>query len=1334
MSVEQPPPPPPPVLFSPPSFSSPPQSPTHSHHTQVPVSSPPTVDDVEMSTSTTLPTTGQRHDREDALMQDVPDGDQGVTPPDGVQAEPPTVDPVPPAAPTGDAPTSQSDDAPPLEPPPPVDPTSQPPPPPPPAEAVRTESDSSDDEDGAQPWHPIQEDTSSPDEAELKEIEASTEISAVDHKYWEDKTFSPLEEPEYTPGTSGRIEWRIDNYNGTRDKPNREIVMKSEPVNVGGYDWQIKFYPKGNDSDYLSVYVECLSVMKKDAKTNEDQTQKEDSPVKETDEMEAEDGTGAGSEACEYQHAPLPLLGSKKIPKRKSVAAQVAVVLYNPTEPRVSYSRSCLHRFCTGSPDWGWTRFHGPYYDIPHRTRGQRQALLRDDKLAFTGYIRLVNDETNCLWEHNNNRENPWDSFAMTGLQSLVLSDGTDSHIASPPGGNMISTIASWMLFKPFREFLYKFTVPDPEDEPFVHPKPLIGALQEVLYMLRTQVEPGSGSVSLDDVLDALEWYGVHDRLDKLDVMQTWETLRIKIEDELRDTPSATVLEDLFGPRRDYANGMPSYRVSVRGTNSMQEALEKTPNLTLPSRPLPQLLTVELDRQEFDAASRSYVKLLNKVSLDDYVTVRDTPYTLYGFIVHKQTLQSYAYHPVLRPEGPGSKWYSYSDSKDENKVKCLPQRQAIDAHEGKSGSERVTGHDPVAYVAMYIRNDVAQSAFTSDAESEIWEAPEWLLKQVEKHQQAMRVPPPMPPPPLGDPAPVADKGVESAQESEEPAVPEYYDFRVVDSRTFLQHEGPGTFYAYDPKWQNGASDFVYSVQLASTDGCNDVRDKLADVVNDVQDPRQIKFWFLDPIRGAIGRPNFLGTGNVEYSSGAIDRYEDDSEEWTLQGSSFSWSSRRIWAHVIDYADLPELPKEQSNEVESCEPPPTSQVSTSNENPLEIPAPAESEPEAQVSTEDTPMSEPGEPEPIPEPQQPEADLEEAQPPISARNPVADDTAMAEVQIEVAVESVPDADPTAVDVVVSNTTPVDTEMGGTQEDLPPPPPPPTNIQLEPPPPPPEQHQPDEVYFFLKFFDPEKQVLESRGSHIVQSAARVDTTVLSILGLSSDKEIKLCEEEELTTTRPVRSRRSFAQNDLHNASIVIASLPLSEELCDSLAARAAFADPQAFLVFCAEARNFPSRMTGHFTHSHFSSQYYRGDIQNGHRHGHGYRIYHSGATYDGTFRLSLRHGHGLYTFQNGDTYDGDWVANQQHGTGTFVEAATGNTYVGGWKNDKKFGEGVTRWKVAQETERLCRICWEESADAAFYDCGHVVACLSCARRVDTCPVCRKRVLSAMKLYYVA
>ncbi|KAF2203707.1 DS-domain-containing protein [Delitschia confertaspora ATCC 74209] len=1449
---------------SPQPFSSPPRSPSHVHHSHTPLSSPPPQsfeDDVDMNASITFPTPeGQNHDREDIQMEDSeglpnghvdaapyhneppptdiaievaavdddamdtsPDNSHGVVLPNGsADAEeaivhspnsPPSHGIVPDnganIAPVEPAPGPTENPPQPNIPPthntlPPPEPSPQPPaalgePPLPPIDPAG--SDSSDDEDDNQRWHPLPEDTTSPDEEELKEIEEAGEVSALNHTHWEEKAFPPLEEPEYSAGPSGRIEWLVEHYNGTKEKPNKELVMKSPPVNIGGYQWQIKFYPKGNDSDYLSVYVECLSVGNKDVKKDEasasEGTPGSDTATAQTDVAIQADATPSTRVPLETQHDPLPLLDVEPMPKRRSVAAQVAVVMYNPAEPRVHTVRTCLHRFCSGSPDWGWTRYHGPYYDIPARHRGQRAALLQNDKLAFTGYIRIVEDETNCLWEHNS-RDNPWDSFAMTGLQGLTLGEG-----ASPPGGNMISAIGSWMLFKPFRQFLYSFKVPDPDQEPFIRPKPLMLALQKILYMLRTQVKPGSGPVPVDDVLDALDWYGINDRLEKLDVIEIWEILRQKMEDELEDTPWRTHLEDLFGIKKDYITGVPSYRIPVLGVTMVQEAIFKSPDLFRQGQSLPQLLALELDRQDFDLPTRSYVKLLNRVTLNNQIKVLGTAYVLYGFVVHKQNLQSYLYHPVLRPEGPDTKWYSYTDGREENMVKCLPKSQAVRVHEGKAGAskEKVTGNDAVAYIVMYVRKDVATEAFRHDPSSERWDVPEWLKNEVEK-ARAPTPPPGIPPPPVVDE--ITTEEVQEAETTEQVAPSELHEFAVIDSRAFLGHEGPGTFDAYDPKWRPGNSDLVYTVQLSAKDSCEEVRQKLAQVVKGIEDPRQIKFWFLDALRGSVGRPSLLSTGKIEYSSGSTDHYGHQSDNWSLQTIAESWQSYRIWVHVIDIDKIPDLPKVSESpapEPRAPEPPapeppapeppapeppapeppapePPAPETPAPEPPaLEPPAPESPvpEPPAPVSpapeptenppvsssineasavettiapahitpppnepvieSEDTPMSEPDEPELPPQ--------TETRPPPSSEAPSAAVVEM-EVEVEVPIVATPIPDPPAVDVVAATSGATDTEMGGTQEDALPPPPPPPDFQTVPPPPPPVTQQehpqpppvqiPEEIYFFLKFFNVETQKLESRGSHIVPKWSRVDTTIQSLLGLEPDKKIDIFEEEDLTTTHALRPRRTFAQNDLHNTAVLIAAFPVTEEERTALAARAAFADPQHYLNFRAYARNFPAQVAGHFTLDYFSSQYYKGEIKNGHRHGQGTRIYHSGDTYTGTFRLSQRHGHGLHTFQNGDTYDGDWVSNQQHGTGTFVEAATGNTYVGGWKHDKKFGEGVTHWKNAQEMERLCRICWEDGAEAAFYDCGHVVACLGCARRVDSCPVCRKRVLSAMKLYYVA
>lgn len=1337
--------------------------------------------DIDMTTSTTLPSAGQRHDREDGAMQDgltnglqpdasntqnhnqtnsvaiqvaavAADEDAMDTTSDDAQelvlpngsAEPPAITPSSPTPPgvenSENIPLTTPNDAPHEEPPaPPADHALQPPPPPPPVETVQTDTDSSD-EDGGQPWHPIAEDTSTPDEEELKEIEATTEHSALDHEYWEKKAFSPLNDPEYSPGESGHIEWLIENYNGTRENPNRDLVMKSTPVTIGGHQWQIKFYPKGNDSDYLSVYVECLSV--EEEKKN-DRGEKADRKAEGDAEPSIDES--AAREPTETQHTPLPLLESKAIPKRKGVAAQVSVVLYNPTEPRVNYSRTCLHRFCTSSPDWGWTRFHGPHYDIPHRIRGHRQALLRDDKLAFTGYIRLIDDRTDCLWEHPSS-DNVWDSFAMTGLQSVALRDNGGS-----PDGNIVSAVTSWLLFKPFRQFLYNFKGPDSEKEPFAQPKPLIRAFQKVLYMLRTQVQPGAGSVDLGEIDDALDWYGLSEPLHKFDVVQVWECLRTKLEYELRNTSSANILEDLLGPKRDYTKDVSNYRAPVVGVGSMQEAVYQIPELTDSNNSLPQLLAVELERQVFDTASRSYVKLLNKVTLDDHITVRGSTYTLYGFVVHKQTLQSYVYQTILRPEGPGSRWYNYSDSREGNKVTCLTHRQAVTLHEGKDATARVTGSDAIAYIAMYVHDNVAESAFNSHSQSEQWDVPGWIPRELERQKVAER----LPPIPIATDEPEAPQITEGAKINAETADVEERDFQIIDSRAFLQHEGPGFFNAFHNSWQSDSSGLLTSVILKNTDGCEDIRQKIATAfkgVKHIQDSRQVKFWFVDAYQGSFAHPRLVGTGRIEYSSGSYNRFAEDVKDWKLENASGDWGCRRLWVHIVPFADLPEPQKEPepapevpaeapSEAIQQSEQVPASDAPSLTDTP--DPVPDDVQLVSQPVSEDTPMSEPDEPDL--EPPLVNSPPTNVESPVSPTNAAAggDDTAM----VEVDASTLPD--PPVVDVIIPNNTGDDTEMGGTQEEIAPPPPPPIDLSIPPPvdlqersqtPPPVEAPRPrtpeppaDEIYFFVKYFDAEKQILEPKGSFIASKSARLDITVQKLLELS-DAKLEWWEEEDLVQARSLRRNKSFASNDLHNAATIIYTVPRTDEQKNALADRAMFTDLPQYLRFRANARNFPTRMNGHFTFNYFSSQYYKGVYVNGHRHGHGSRMYHSGATYEGSFRLGQHHGHGVYTFQNGDTYDGDWVANQQHGTGTFVEATTGNTYIGGWKNDKKFGEGVTHWKSAQETERLCRICWEEEAEAAFYDCGHVVACVGCARQVENCPVCRRRVLSAMKLYYVA
>ena len=186
--------------------------------------------------------------------------------------------------------------------------------------------------------------------------------------------------------------------------------------------------------------------------------------------------------------------------------------------------------------------------------------------------------------------------------------------------------------------------------------------------------------------------------------------------------------------------------------------------------------------------------------------------------------------------------------------------------------------------------------------------------------------------------------------------------------------------------------------------------------------------------------------------------------------------------------------------------------------------------------------------------------------------------------------------------------------------------------------------------------------------------------------------------------------------------------------LAEEGLFSTPQELVLYHWHlARNHPTRaFTGTKTvEATYGGHYYSGTFKNGQWHGHGTHISDTGATYTGSFVLGLRQGQGKMEYASGDTYEGDWHQDQRHGQGTFVERKTGNKYVGGYRDGKRHGKGISYWEVADEEMGLCQICYTEDQDALFYPCGHVCACVECAKQVDSCPMCRKKAVSVVKIY---
>lgn len=533
--------------------------------------------------------------------------------------------------------------------------------------------DSEDDDEHESPWYELPEDKTEAVGDELAFIESKQEYSALDHAHWEQKTFETIEmdDPEFIPVDSGRIDWLVEHYNGTKEKPNTERIMRSPVVRVGGYDWQIKFFPKGDRSEYLSVYLECVNMASQDFQEYED-----------------------------FKDPPFPFLaGVEKVSKRRSVAVQFSIIIYNPDEPRVWEFEQEQHQFCKQAFNHGWRHFSNKSrYDISHRHTHRRAPLLRNDKLAFKAFIRVVNDPTGCLWVHDLPTADQMTS--ITGLRPFTKSL------------QYIAVAVPLLHFAPFRSL-----VQDLRPHSDSH---LSKWLHTILLKMYTRKRSPN--------------YGAPGGGEDGDVMEMLWRMNLCFEKEYPETPH--LVKDLIGTfHAEKGGACGTSRLNTKDHKSIQAAIDKHHKVIA----RPQLLTLELQRQEHDKTDRKWKKLTHKVKVDEKITVGGASYTLYAFITHKGHLQSMQYNSYVRPKGVGNGWYGYRDSV----VQRLTERQARDIHSGVEDSDKrprtpeygydsplTTFHNEIHEVTcavMYVRDDVAQDAFNAP------DVGSWIPPQVAQH-------------------------------------------------------------------------------------------------------------------------------------------------------------------------------------------------------------------------------------------------------------------------------------------------------------------------------------------------------------------------------------------------------------------------------------------------------------------------------------------------------------------------------------------------------------------------------------------------------------------------
>ncbi|EMC97153.1 hypothetical protein BAUCODRAFT_69299 [Baudoinia panamericana UAMH 10762] len=530
-------------------------------------------------------------------------------------------------------------------------------------ESQQSQSGGEDEEEPPFHWRELVEDQSVPCDDEMKYILTKEEHSALEIKHWENLTFFPLDDPAFYATDAGRVDWLVESFNGTKDLPNKHYLMRSPIVRVGDYDWRLKLYPRGNGSGAVSVYLECVTMQKADFEEFEP-----------------------------FDVLPFPTLqgySSDAMKKRRSIAVQLSLIVYNPAEPRTHMFKKDAYRFSKRSPDYGYRYFFYPE-EMCARSHGQRQPLLRNDKLAFSAYIRIVNDPTGCLWL-SDSRDSFEESIHSTGLRPFCGQ--------SP----VMAAYLPLLHFEPFRKLIMQQA----------EPSKLIYDIQTVLYKMLTRTRSGG--------YGRFAKYGLSDAITCLRRLTDMLCTQLGHEDMQRNCSLMSYETGAF-----FFN-----RLRTKCTGSVQEAVNNHATISASA-----VLTLELQRQEWVADQRKWIKLTNTVKVEEALSVGSERYTLYAAITHSGHLQSNIHNVYVRPDLRADRWYAYKDGV----VTAMTFKQAVSAHEGAQRQDaghlrasslsngRIRYDDEVIYAVMYVRDDCRRYTYDTIMEQTVWEVPEAIRK------------------------------------------------------------------------------------------------------------------------------------------------------------------------------------------------------------------------------------------------------------------------------------------------------------------------------------------------------------------------------------------------------------------------------------------------------------------------------------------------------------------------------------------------------------------------------------------------------------------------------
>jgi len=488
---------------------------------------------------------------------------------------------------------------------------------------------------------------------------------------------------------SKQFTWEIRNWSGLEDR------QVSEPIECGGYLFQLLLFPNGNPASSrrgcLALYLNALGPVTTDV----------------------EDVSSDASE-------PASLVKKVKMDVQSKpwhVCAAFALSMYNPKSPDTLITMKSHHRFTPRVTDWGYSEFTNLRSAfVP--AMNKKEPLIAPLENGFLGVnirvdLDVLEDSTGILWHDfldYNSRE-------VTGYTGLV-NQGATCYLNS--------LLQSLYFTSAFRNAVYE--IPDSNG--------VTGGLQRLFYKLATSNPP----VDTTDLTKAFGWDSA-DAFTQHDVQELARVLMDRLEAKMKGTQVDGFLSKLFvGQMKSYIkcinvdfessrtedfwdvqlnvenmknvySSFQNYcaKETLEGDNQyaadgygLQDAVK---GVTFQS--LPPVLHLQLKRYNYDWMRDIEVKVNDRfefpleLDLTEFVegADREWKYCLHGVLVHSGELNAGHYYALLKPEVKGD-WFKFDDERVTKASLHEVLEENFGGHEG-SPVKRVTS----AYMLVYIRSD-----------------------------------------------------------------------------------------------------------------------------------------------------------------------------------------------------------------------------------------------------------------------------------------------------------------------------------------------------------------------------------------------------------------------------------------------------------------------------------------------------------------------------------------------------------------------------------------------------------------------------------------------------